>query len=533
MAVALALACASWSCRTVYQAHFVKPSRVEELSNLKDAPFLKCHLKNGGVIVLEAWSVDDVDETIRGYGVEYDAYRQSNERLEARVVKLDDIALLETNRPYDVHVASGSIVALAIGTGATLALTAVCLANAKACFGSCPTFFADDGNGLALQAEGFSESIARSLEATDVDAMWTVKPHGPTLDVVMTNDALETHVVDSVRVLAALRPPSGRVLRVGDRYFAVTRFTAPTWARAASQDVTDALRASDGVEYKSPASETDLAEREDVDVHFITPRNAKHLGLLVVDRNSLLNTFLFYQSLAYAGHRVGDYLTALEEKGKAAFSGVGSLLGDIEVSVRDARGVFVHAGKVGEVGPIAREAELVLLPDPIARSSEVDVRLTMARGNWRIDQLPVVGAEASVELYENEFVSGELLAATNDTLVVRTNHDPPTVRTLDASHVKHVDVRVFHNDIEVGLLGAWAAVGTLGALSHGFFFVFTGPAWTLLGTATVAPVAADPDRFTSIESHLGLLSQYARFPSGLPAKLDESRLAAVEPHTCD
>ncbi len=59
-------------------------------------------------------------------------------------------------------------------SGISLAVTAYCIANPKACFGSCPTFYLEDEGGREPerpQAEGFSESIARVLEARDIDAL--------------------------------------------------------------------------------------------------------------------------------------------------------------------------------------------------------------------------------------------------------------------------------------------------------------------------------------------------------------------------
>src|SRR5208282_1943702 len=102
-------------------------------------------------------------------------------------------------------------------------------------------------------------------------------------------------------VLAAARPLGGRVLRAGAQYFQATNFRAPT---ASDDAVTSALRASDGVEYKTLASATDLTERETLEVHFAAPSTdppqagrhmpgppnhragpspRKRLGLLVVD----------------------------------------------------------------------------------------------------------------------------------------------------------------------------------------------------------------------------------------------------------
>lgn len=386
-----ALAVAISACsRTVYEAHFAKPSQLAKLTEAgARAPFLKCHMEDGRLFVLEHWALEEGSRTVRGYGIEYAANRERLAGPKNFQLDLDQIALLETNRPYEVDVGTGSVVGMAIGTGASLALTVVCLTNTKACFGSCPTFFAEDGHGQSLQAEGFSASVARSLEATDVDAMWTAAPKSRDFDVTMTNDALETHVVDSVRVLAATRPAGGRVLRAGTRYFQVTDLRAPASARGDDRDVTDVLAASDGREYKSPASATDLAERETLEATFARPASKRgRVGLLVVDRNSLLNTFLFYQAIAFMGSRYGDWMAALEREGKSGFASPGRLLGDIDVSVKDASGKFVAAGSVGEVGPIAREAELVVLPD--APAGDVTVRLTMAKGNWRIDQLALV-----------------------------------------------------------------------------------------------------------------------------------------------
>ncbi len=390
---AAAALCAVTACsHTVYEAHFAKPSELTKIAEAgARSPFLKCHMADGRVFVLQHWSIEEGSGLVSGVGIEYSASRERISGPRRVEMPISDVALFETNRPYSVDVGTGSIVGMAIGTGASLALTVVCLTNTKACFGSCPTFFAEDGHGQSLQAEGFSGSVARSLEATDVDAMWTAAPKSRDFDVTMTNDALETHAVASVRVLAAPRPPGGRVLRAGSRYFQVTDLRAPE-ARGTTGDVAALLAASDGREYKSPASATNLAEKETLDVTFASPGGK--VGLLVVDRNSLLNTFLFYQAIAFMGSKYGDWMAALEREGKAAFAAPGGLLGDIDVSVKDASGAFVKAGSVGEVGPIAREAELVPLP-PLP-AGDVTVRLTMTKGNWRIDQLALVRVGAEV-----------------------------------------------------------------------------------------------------------------------------------------
>src|SRR5206468_6916505 len=102
------------------------------------------------------------------------------------------------------------------------------------CFGSCPTFYVTDGTHLMLQAEGFSASVAPALGATDVDALVRARPMSRDLEVVMTNEALETHVVRWVHVLAAPRDPGTRVFATPSEGFWQARdLREPTRAEAA------------------------------------------------------------------------------------------------------------------------------------------------------------------------------------------------------------------------------------------------------------------------------------------------------------
>jgi hypothetical protein len=299
------------------------------------------------------------------------------------------VLLFETNRPEELT--NAGLIVLGVVTAGSLALTAYCASNPKACFGSCPTFYAYDGERDTLQAEGFSASVARVLEATDVDAMWTARPRSTSFDVLMTNDALESHAVDSVRLLAAPRPPGGRVLRLGDAFYGATSFGAPAACTSVEGDCRAVLAASDGREYKSDADPRDLATRETIDLRFDAPGKGPR-ALLLVARNSLMNTFLFYQALAYMGRSAGEWVTALEKAGpggSAAFQGLGGALGGIRVEVETAPDEWREAGVWDEVGPIALEAQGVPLPADVPEGP-VHLRLVATRGYWRIEQAALV-----------------------------------------------------------------------------------------------------------------------------------------------
>ena len=154
-AVALVLvAVAAGGCPRKLERSLVRPEQSATLDH--DSKYLKVHMRDGGLYVLTEWSVDEARRTVTGIGDRFDARRRvvSSGLAEIRVA---DVVLFETN----VVTTSGVVAAMAVVTGLSVAVTVACVANPKACFGSCPTFYvpAEDGGEL-LAAEGFSASIA-------------------------------------------------------------------------------------------------------------------------------------------------------------------------------------------------------------------------------------------------------------------------------------------------------------------------------------------------------------------------------------
>ncbi|HXY70734.1 MAG TPA: hypothetical protein VEH62_14935 [Gemmatimonadales bacterium] len=378
----LALAAAAWavgcSVKTL-QRRAVTPAQIAGARS--EGGHLKAHLRDGGVYVLDDWRVDSTGTLVTGTGRQLDPNR-ALVRTGALSVPVSDVALFELDRATT----SGGVAALGVVTGVTVAVAVVCLTNPKACFGSCPTFYVTDGTRPVLQAEGFSASIAPALEARDVDALFRARPAGRDLEVRMTNEALETHVVRYVRVLAAPRPAGMRVFATPeDRLVAAGPMTPPDSCSAAEGDCTAAVRAFDGVERRSWADSADLAAREDVELVF-AHAPAGPAGLAVASRQTLMTTYLIYQALAYMGRSAVEWLAALDRDGApalAAARSMGGVLGNIEVWVRDAHGDWVLAGRTGETGPIATEVKLVPLPE--TGPGPVHVRLRMTRGAWRLD----------------------------------------------------------------------------------------------------------------------------------------------------
>ncbi|HSG99816.1 MAG TPA: hypothetical protein VLB27_07195, partial [candidate division Zixibacteria bacterium] len=363
---------------TAMRRSLVSPQHLSR--DAKSSDVLKAHMHNGDVYVFSDWSENPAGH-VTGYCNHYNPQR----RLLAtgqQTIAIDSVVIFETNRVRP----SGSIAALTVITGISLAMTAICIANPKTCFGSCPTFYVLDRPDPLLQAEGFSSSIAPCLEATDCDALYRTDATGAELAIRMNNEALETHVVRRVDLLCVPRPDRGRVYTTADnRFFAAAPAVPLSRAVGSDGDCTTLLDAFDGIERKSNADPESLVSPETIDLYFDNPPTGP-LGLVIATRQSLLSTYLFYQSLAYLGTEAGAWMASLERGRADAHEGaraLGGQLGQIAVAVQSDAGDWDTVSSVGETGPLATNTYVVPLPEGSARDGHV--RLTMTRGHWRID----------------------------------------------------------------------------------------------------------------------------------------------------
>ncbi len=361
------------------------------VSTLEVTGELKVHMRSGELYVLSAFEVLD-GGILEGPGTRYTILREPDGEGTHRV-RLDEIALVETTEKRT----AGTLGMLGLGTLTTIwgAASVYCLANPKSCFGSCPTFYLDE-DADAPRAEGFSASIARALEARDVDALPDARPRGGRLALTMRNEAYETHAVRSVRLVAAPRPRGGRVFAGSDgRYYQALRVSPPGTCRAPEGDCLSAVATVDANERLSPADEGDLAAREDLFLEFdARPGRA---GIVIGARQSLMTTFLFYQTLAYAGSRAGEWLAALERGGEAyarRMMAMRTTLGGIEVAVAEPSGDWTPVGAYDEAGPIA--GDTLVIPLPERAPGHLQVRLRMAKGNWRLGFVGLVEMGAEV-----------------------------------------------------------------------------------------------------------------------------------------
>jgi hypothetical protein len=389
LAVGLAVAALA-GCPKRYETDLRTPEQRGQLD--RESKYLKVHMRDGRLYVLTDWTVFEVAGEVVGAGDAYDDARNKIGEGEHRV-PIAGVALFETNVPK-VH---GSIVAMTIVTGLSVAVTVACLANPKACFGSCPTIYAETADGTRLVAEAFSSSIAPSLEATDIDALYLARVDGRELELTVTNEAYETHVIRRFDVLAAPRPPGGRVFADATdpgTLWAASPPRPPRACAAAEGDCLSRIAAFDDDMRASVTDGIDLASRESVEID-IGPGTGARRGLVIGARHTFLTTYLFYQALAWLGDDAGATLAALErgdESTREDVRRIVDLLGAIDVRV-EIDGRWQTAGSFQETGPLATDVAVVPLPPGAGRR----IKLEMTRGNWRLDWIGVTELAGRVE----------------------------------------------------------------------------------------------------------------------------------------
>jgi hypothetical protein len=198
-----------------------------------------------------------------------------------------------------------------------------------------------------LVAEGFSSSVARALEATDLDDVRVLAPSGP-FSLRMRNEALETHAVRSLRLHAVPERRGERVLATPTGEFRLARqVLAPLRCSGPEGDCLAAVRALDGVERRSLTDPDNLARREYLELEFPAPAveegAAPRYGLALAARHSFVSTFLFYQMLAYLGRDAAPLLAGLERGDRDTLERIRELKaipGRLEIAWMDADGAW-------------------------------------------------------------------------------------------------------------------------------------------------------------------------------------------------
>ncbi len=403
IAVIITIIVAIEACETYnFRSNYKEANELIHLTeNIKIKPFLKAHLKNGDICILRnTWMIDTVQNSVSGTGVRYDFNR--NITSEGKIlISIDSVAIFETNTKL-TGTESGRVTALAILAGVDAAITVFCLSNPKACFGSCPTFYINETDNFHYaDAEGFSSAIAPSMEYADIDALNNMPLTGNVFSLTMKNEALETHCVKDVKLMAYPRKKGERIYHSykNDFYLCENIYSLSN-AHVNDSDITDLLRSEDRLERYSFADDNNLSSKEEIFLNFDNIENQNELGLIIHFRQTLMTTYFIYSAIGFMGDEVGDIFAKIEtgkDTDDKLKSGIGKELGKIDVYVwNEKNNSWEMIEGLYETGPIAINKQILPLKNT-GSSSNVRLKLLLNKGLWRIDYAALTNIKEKVK----------------------------------------------------------------------------------------------------------------------------------------
>lgn len=389
--------CSSYYFRSNYKD---ANSLLHVTDNLQTKPFLKAHLKNGDVYILkDSWKVDTTLNTVSGKGIKYN-FNRTNIFEGAITISIDSVAIFETNKKLPAP-ESNRIVALSVLVGLDLVVGFICFANPKACFGSCPTFYIDENDNFHYaDAEGFSNAISPSMEYYDIDALNNKSIKQNSFSITMKNEALETHCVNDVKLLAYPLKKEERVYQTptNDFYLCENQFLL-TKAKGEEGNITALLKSEDRLERFSYSDETNLSSKEEIFLTFDNVEKADKLGFILHFRQTLMTTYFIYSALGYMGDEVGDIFAEIEtndEIKEKLNGGIKKELGDIDIYLwNEQKNEWIFQNGFYETGPIAINRQFIPLKNESANSI-VKLKLVLNKGLWRIDYAALANIKEKV-----------------------------------------------------------------------------------------------------------------------------------------
>lgn len=389
------------SCATYYFRSNYKDtnSLIHGTKNLQTKPFLKAHLNNGDVCILnDSWKIDTTLNIVSGNGTKYDFNRRQTYQGSINIA-IDSVAIFETNVKI-LNPEAGRITALSLMTGLDVVVGLICLTNPKACFGSCPTFYINENDNFHYaDAEGFSNAISPSLEYYDIDALNHKRITNNIFSITMKNEALETHCVKDVKILAYPLEKEERVYQspTNDFYLCENNYSLLS-AKADEGDITTLLKNQDRQERFSLSDENNLSSKEEIYLTFDNVKNPSDLGLVLNFRQTMMTTYLFYSAMGYMGDNVSDVFAILEsdEKMRNKFDATTIELGGIECYVwSEKTNSWVIQPKINETGPIAINRQFIPFRNTQS-GTKVKIKLVLNKGLWRLDYASLTNIKKQV-----------------------------------------------------------------------------------------------------------------------------------------
>ena len=282
---------------------------------------------------------------------------------------------------------------IAVGFGVSALLEPSKLELTRPVEGSCPFIYSYNGSEYRLEAEAFSTSVSKALEAETFHVLPSLKPAKNELKVRLSDERPETHVVNSVHLFAVdAGNAASVVLDTKNLAWPVFHPLAPTSAFDRSgKNILDRVAATDGKYWRTDLQDATTVKgfRDTVIVTFDIPQDSSE-GLLLIDAlNSDLVSEVYRSASAVLGDQTLLFYHQLEqdpELQELVREGVRKTSLRIEVKKRSG---WVEVGTLqpqADVVPFTRAVHLEHL-DQI--EYPLTLRFTSMMDVWHIDALSV------------------------------------------------------------------------------------------------------------------------------------------------
>ncbi len=363
-----------------YQKVVVSTQEIQDARTVYDTTAnVVLHLKGGRFVETKMNLVKvDGDTVIVVSGNLYTLLNPEGQKIDSTVYPKNDVLFMEvrsTKLPPSVGLAYALTTVMVV---TDLSITAACIMDPKACWGSCPTFYNSDGY---LVAEGFSFSLFKTFETWDLDRI-DARAEDGTVPLTMRNEALETHLVHDV-VLVAVPKGDGEIFfdRNSGKFIRADRLQPPIACENCSLELVS--QADDEV-YVSPADSIDLARRDTITLIFPNP-GGERIAIDIRARNSLLGTHILYGLIGLTGPKYWTFVHMMDEpllskpfviNGFSKWEKFWHLRVLVNGTV---------AGKIRYEGPIAFEHFTLTLDNP--GTDSIVVQLEEVKGDWEFDNV--------------------------------------------------------------------------------------------------------------------------------------------------
>lgn len=263
---------------------------------------------------------------------------------------------------------------------------------------SCPFVYAFDGTVFRLEAEAFSTSISKALEAQTFSLLPSLVPVNGELTVRVSNERPETHVLNSVHLFAADAVGAANVvLDVNNMLWPVAHPIPPTAAHDhTGKDIIADIVYSDSKYWKSDLAHTAPLSgfRDQLELEFDLPHNASEATLIV----HAINTGLIEEVYHTVGTLLGDarleYYYALEHDAQLQ-NYVRDWIRESSLRIEVAnRSAWREAGIIPPEGNVAPFTRAIRIADLKGMKSPLRLRLSTLTDMWSIDAVSLDASPA-------------------------------------------------------------------------------------------------------------------------------------------